>query len=101
SNGQAASLVIGQSGFTTNAAPNPPTATSLNSPTQISFDSSGNLWNTDSANSRVLKYTTPFSNGEAASIVIGQSSLTTNTAPNPPTVSSLNNPTAVIFDPLG
>src|SRR5439155_21816646 len=94
-NGKAASLVIGQSLFTTKAAPNPPTASSLSGQTGIAFDSSGTLWVSDTSNNRALKYNTPFTTGEAASLVIGQSGFTSKSAASPPTASSLNTPTGI------
>ncbi|MGI0047170.1 MAG: NHL repeat-containing protein [Nitrosotalea sp.] len=70
STGQSASLVLGQENFTTNfvgIANN-----SLNTPYGIIFDRSENLWITDGNNARVLEYAPPFSNGMAASLVLGQ-----------------------------
>ncbi|MDE1816908.1 MAG: hypothetical protein KGI11_10170, partial [Thaumarchaeota archaeon] len=99
--GESASLVIGQSGFTTKTAPNPPTAASEWAPEGITFDSSGNLWVADAANQRVLEYATPFTSGESASLVIGQSGFTTNTAPNPPTAASEYLPQGITFDSSG
>lgn len=102
SNGEGASLVIGQAAFTTSAAPSPPTAASLHGPTAIAFDGSGNLWVVDSGNNRVLEYNKPFSNGEAASIVLGQSSFVVGT-PNTGGLgaSSLNNPHGIALDLSG
>lgn len=77
STGEAASIVIGQSSFTTHAYAT--TRTSLFHPYSIAFDPSGNLWVADTDNNRVLEFKTPFSNGEAASLVIGQSSFTADT----------------------
>lgn len=81
SNGESASLVIGQPNFTTstcNGAESnvPPTQSGLCFPVGLAFDFSGNLWVADSVNSRVLEFNPPFSNGESASLVIGQSSFT-------------------------
>lgn len=59
SNGQSASIVLGQSSFTTNAAPTPPTAASENFPNGIAFDSAGNFWVADASNSRSLEYLGP------------------------------------------
>lgn len=70
SNDESASLVVGQSNFTSNLAGI--TNESLNTPYGISFDKSGDLWVTDGNNARVLEYTGPFSNGMAASTVLGQ-----------------------------
>lgn len=67
---QSAILVIGQENFTTNLPGI--TDNSMNTPYGIIFDKSGNLWVTDGNNARVLGYTTPFSNGMSASLVLGQ-----------------------------
>jgi secreted PhoX family phosphatase len=55
---EAASLVIGQPNFTSSATTpvTQPTATSLNQPTGLAFDSSGNLWVADWSDGRVLQY---------------------------------------------
>jgi uncharacterized protein (TIGR03437 family) len=97
--GEAASVVIGQSSFTTSVAAT--TATGLYTNDGIAFDSSGNLWVADAQNNRVLEYTYPFSTGQAASLVIGQSSFTTNTQPSPPTATGLGSPTWITFDSSG
>ena len=70
-NGQAASLVLGQTDFNLNASTC--SQTGLNGPRRICFDSSGNIWVTDTVNYRVLKYSYPMSSGMAASVVVGQS----------------------------
>jgi sugar lactone lactonase YvrE len=51
---EAASLVIGQSSFTSSVAAT--TSTGLSSPEALTFDSGGNLWVADSSNSRVLQF---------------------------------------------
>jgi secreted PhoX family phosphatase len=75
---QSATLVIGQNNFTTNFPGI--TDSSLNTPYGIIFDKSGNLWVTDGNNARVLEYTTPFSNGMSASVVLGQTNFSEMTA---------------------
>lgn len=65
-----ASLVVGQSTFTGNSATT--TKTGLDQPFGLGFDSSGNLWVSDSINCRVLKFVPPFANGMPANLVIGQ-----------------------------
>ncbi|GEM_PF-973546 len=95
--GQAASLVLGHSTFT-QASPGA-NATALNTPFSLVFDSSGNLWVTDQNNNRILKYSQPFTNNMAASLVLGQSSFTTNTAGT--SSNTLNNPANIAFDSLG
>jgi len=100
-NGEAATAVLGQAGFTTKAAPATPTASSLNTPRTLAFDASGNLFVADQINHRILRYDAPFTNGEAATAVIGQSAFNTKVAPNPPSVSSLNSPRGIVFDSRG
>ncbi len=94
SNGEIASLVIGQPDFATNACSGigfessggiALTQSGLCNPAGLGFDSSGDLWVADVPNSRVLEFTPPFSNGENASLVIGQPNFTTNTTCNPRT----------------
>ena len=77
-NGKAATLVLGQSTFSGNVPGI--TATNLSGPVGLSFDPHGDLWVTDSGNNRVLEYTPPFSNGMAASLVLGQTSFLSNSA---------------------
>lgn len=73
-NGMNASLVIGQSNFTSTIA-----ATTQNGLSRVArgsgilFDSSGNLWVADSLDSRVLRYSPPFTTGMNANLVIGPS----------------------------
>lgn len=95
---EAASLVIGQSNFT--GLGSATTSTGLDTPNGLAFDSSGNLWVTDSSNNRVLEYKAPFTTGEAASLVLGQPDFTTSgdTVTNS---SSLNSPYGLAFDPSG
>src|SRR5437867_805493 len=97
--GQSASIVIGQSTFTTNTAG--ASATALANPFGISFDSTGNLWLADNANTRVLMFPkgAGFTNGEAATIVIGQGSFTTNTIGT--TETTLSSPKGISFDSAG
>jgi sugar lactone lactonase YvrE len=98
STGEAASLVIGQPSFTTLAPAT--TSTGLDTPNGLAFDPSGNLWVADSSHDRILEFKAPFSTGEAASLVIGQPSFTTNyyTVTNS---TSLNSPYGLAFDPSG
>lgn len=76
SNGMAATLVIGQATFTTGGAAT--TATGLRRPSGLTFDAAGDLWVVDESNDRVVEYTPPFSNGMAATLVLGQANLTSS-----------------------
>src|SRR5271165_4690011 len=103
SNGQNASLVIGQSNFTSNSSGT--TQSSLFQPGGMSVDSSGNIWVADIQNNRILEFKSPFSAGESASLVLGESNFTTSVNPcyattlvNP---SCLSIPESLTFDPSG
>ena len=78
--GQPASLVIGQKNFASNWQTSSPAG--LNHPSQALFDNTGDLWVVDTQNSRVLEYKPPLTNGMEASVVIGKvnSSTVGNTA---------------------
>jgi hypothetical protein len=71
-NDQPASIVLGQPDFTTANVPDPATANALGTPQTIAFDHEGNLWCADACYSRVIRYSPPFSNGQPASLVLGQ-----------------------------
>jgi|SRR5579885_452397 sugar lactone lactonase YvrE len=96
-NGMNATLVLGQYSFTDNS--DGTSSSNLNLPSSIAFDSSGNLWVTDSLNNRVMEFRYPFSNHESASLVIGQKILTTNQPGI--TNDTLNTPYGITFDPSG
>ncbi len=104
-----ASLVIGQSNFTTDTSAVPPKASSLDWPEGLAFDSSGDLWVSDSVNNRVLEYipgtsgcpTNQFCDGMSASTVIGQDGFITSTNTYPPNNLTLSNPFDVSFDSSG
>ncbi|HEV2138120.1 MAG TPA: NHL repeat-containing protein [Nitrososphaerales archaeon] len=97
SSGQGASLVLGQTSFTTSACST--TQSGLCNPIGIAFGPAGNVWISDGTNNRVLKFNAPFSNGELASRVIGQSDFTASTCAT--TQSGLCNPVDVGFDSSG
>lgn len=97
SSGMSASLVLGQSNFTGLA--HSTTGTGLWAPTGMTFDPTGNLWVADYANSRVLRFAPPFSNGMVASVVIGQRDYTSRSFVA--TQDGLNGPTGVAFDTAG
>jgi DNA-binding beta-propeller fold protein YncE/type II secretory pathway pseudopilin PulG len=94
-------FVLGQSTFTSNTAPNPPTSSSMNAPSGVGYDPEANLlFVADTGNNRVLVFqlATGLTNNKSASFVLGQSTFTSNTAPNPPTSSSMNAPSGVGYD---
>lgn len=97
STGQAASVVLGQPDFASFAQAFG--SAGLYLPGGISFDAGGNLWVADQGNWRVLRFAAPFSNGEAASLVLGFSDFTSRVNPDPQ--SNMNNPFGLAFDPDG
>lgn len=74
--GMAASLVIGQPDAT-GRNPQPTAANSLNDPSDLTFDASGDLIVADVLNNRILIFLPPFSNGMSASVVLGQTNMST------------------------
>ncbi len=85
-----ADMVLGQTGFTTNAIPPNSNATQKNflaAPSALAFDPSGNLFVSDAAN-RVLVFPPPFYVGQAATRIAGVA-LPTKTNPTPAPVSAL------------
>jgi len=107
STGMAAALVIGEPSFVATDCLRGATATpsSLFTPTGAAFDSSGNLWIADFGDSRILEFVPPFSNGMAASLVMGQTSLTGSAGCNQglgtATASTLCSPHQITFDQAG
>lgn len=95
-NGVAADVVVGQTSMTSGAANyGGISAAFLSSPAHVAVDS-GDLWVTDVANNRVLKYNgIPTTNGEAASLVVGQPGFSTSSAAC--TSSGLSSPNSVAF----
>jgi len=98
SNGMAASLVIGQTGFNTYESGT--TSALLYRPSSIAFDASGNLWVADTRNNRTLEFARPFSTGMNASTVIGQTSFTATHSCST-SQSSMCSPVGVAFDSTG
>ncbi|MDE2022011.1 MAG: NHL repeat-containing protein, partial [Patescibacteria group bacterium] len=93
--GGAASIVLGQPTFAGNTASL--TQNGFNNPSGLTFDNNGNLWISDSGNNRVLEYLAAnLVQGGKASLVIGQPSFTTNTAPL--TQNGLRFPTSATVD---
>lgn len=68
---QDADLVIGADDFTA-AGGGAASNTRFTSPTGVATDSVGNLWVSDFANNRVLRFSPPFTNGMQANMVLGQ-----------------------------
>lgn len=97
--GQLANVVLGEPNFTET---NCQTGTIASAQCQsnpfasAAVDSSGNLWVTDLGNNRVLKYSPPFSNGQAATLVIGQPNFTSTTSGSGQ--NQLDQPIYVAFD---
>ncbi len=77
-NGMSASLVLGQASFTTSTAGT--TQSEFTGPFGIGFDTSGDLGVADSGNNRTLGFKPPFSNGQNASLVLGQADFTSSGA---------------------
>ncbi|HYC12079.1 MAG TPA: NHL repeat-containing protein [Nitrososphaerales archaeon] len=96
-NHEAASLVIGQASFTTSS--NNSSQSRLEGPTSLTFDHAGNLWVADTYDNRILEFKAPFSNGEGASIAIGQPNLLSTNGNT--TQSTLSLPEGVAFDSNG
>jgi len=97
SNGQAASIVIGQPDFTTVTSGTG--ASKFTFPQGAALDATGNLWVADGNNNRVLKFSAPLTTGMAASVVIGQPDFTTVSFGSGTT--KMTSPTGVAFDSSG
>ncbi len=109
-NGDPADLVIGQADFASracNQGATAPAAATLCFPTGIAADPSGNLYVSDTGNSRVLGYAAPFAGysgaqiiDPVATIVLGQRGSFTIGTPNSGGIGagSLDQPQALAFD---
>jgi hypothetical protein len=100
SDGQAASHVIGQTGFGTNGSAT--SSTTLYTPTSVTEDpATGKVFVSDQFNHRVLRYPSAaaMTNGAAAEAVLGQSSFTTNASNT--AANGLYYPTGVAVDAAG
>jgi sugar lactone lactonase YvrE len=97
-NGMDASLAIGATN-TSSPGEEVVSASTVRYPGQAVFDNGGNLWVPDTENNRVLRFSTPFSTGMNADLVLGQASFTT--ARSALTQSGLAGPTALVFDGSG
>jgi hypothetical protein len=77
-NGEAADLVIGKSGFGLTGAPASPTASNLNTPRAVWSDGTRQVV-ADRMHRRVLIWNTfPTTNGQSADVVVGQSDFTSS-----------------------
>lgn len=96
--GTPADLVLGQANFTDTSANRGGAVASntLSFPRSVAWDGA-NLWVADQNNNRVLRYTNPISNGQAASLVVGQTNFTSGTGRSAATfgTQALNTPTQV------
>ncbi len=100
SNGQAASLVLGQSDFTTNTAAT--TQSGMNIPSGVAVDpASSKVFVADNKNNRVLRFASSAAlvNGAPAESVFGQPDFTTSTPAT--TNSGMNGPQGVAMDSAG
>ena len=68
-------------------------------PSDLTFDSAGNLWVVDGDNNRVLRYSAPLVNEQTPDLVIGQADFTTSTSGRTATNFSL--PWGLAFDSGG
>jgi len=96
STGEAATVVLGQSSFTTSSSTG---ENALSGPNEAYPDGNGNLWVADTYDNRVLEFLPPFSDFEAPSVVVGQSSLG-GTAPGL-SATNLTQPAGVFVAPNG
>jgi hypothetical protein len=98
--GANADAVLGQSDFDTFRVGDGDTG--LNGPTQIYVDGSDNLWVADCGHNRVLMFpnATTFTNGEAATLVLGQKNFTSHFY-GAPTSSTFKAPFGVYGDTEG
>jgi hypothetical protein len=97
-----AQLVLGQADFTScsvNAGGGTPSAGSMHAPYSLAFDGKNTLAVSDGFNHRVLLFTAPFTNGEAATSQIGQDDFTSSTLYATPNITNrLKFPKRLIFD---
>ncbi|MGB9003162.1 MAG: hypothetical protein WCC52_05090 [Nitrosotalea sp.] len=95
--GEKAMLVLGQDDFVSTSPAL--SATGLDQPYGLAFDSDGNMWVADTNNNRIVEYKAPFTNGEIVSLVIGYPSFDKGVYPT--TAGSLAAPYGLAFDKSG
>ena len=103
-NNMNASVVIGEPDFTTRTCT--ASANTIELPLAVAIDSNGNLWVAERyTTSRILEFVPPFSNGMSATLVIGQTSLTSLAGCNQglaaPTASTICGAEGMTFDASG
>jgi len=100
--GESASTVLGVKDFVTDGSLASANQSNLPLPSGLAFDSSGNLWVSDSTANRIVEFKAPFTNGENESIVLGQPSFTTQSSPDDTAnQTDLNSPRGITFDSSG
>jgi sugar lactone lactonase YvrE len=72
SSGMAASVTLGEPGFGNGACPGVISASTMCFPSDLRFDSDGDLWIVDPDENRILEFKPLFSSGESTALVIGQ-----------------------------
>jgi len=97
-NGDPADGVLGQPNFTTNTATL--TQNGFSTTRFVTGDRTGRIYVVEEANNRVMLFNSAagLANGANADYVLGQSTFTTNAAPNPPNASSLATPRAAVVN---
>ncbi|PYV69869.1 MAG: hypothetical protein DMG96_32980 [Acidobacteria bacterium] len=99
-NGQPASVVLGQPSF--NIGPKctgGTTASTICDPNAAAFDPNGSLWVADTDGDRIIRFSPPFTNDMPANMVIGQRDLTTSICGND--AQTLCSPRDLAFDVFG
>jgi uncharacterized protein (TIGR03437 family) len=99
-----ADLVIGQRDFANGGANRGLAAVSasgFDTPAGLAFDLQNNLYVSDYANARLLKFAAPVVADAAASVVFGQSSFTTRGAPSQASAATLAGPAGITVDGSG
>ncbi len=96
--GQAANVVLGQGSFSTNASGT--SASTMGSPAATAVDELGNLYVSDTYNCRVLEFLPPYTDGEAAQVVIGKPDANTSCG-GPASATNLGHTAGLAFDQAG